>query len=79
MRPVEARDRSCTDKKRLASEAAARALASLLMGQGVFKGAKAWVYHCRHCRGFHITTKFGAGNLPGAITASSTYDDGARA
>lgn len=79
MRASAARDRACTDKKRLASEAAARALASLLIGTGKFTGAKAWVYGCPHCRGFHITSKFGHDNLPGAVTAESTYEPGARA
>lgn len=79
LRPADARERSCTDKKRLASEAAARALASHLIGIGKFTGKKAWVYPCPHCRGFHITSKFGHDNLPGAVTAASTYEAGARA
>jgi hypothetical protein len=72
LRPAEQRERSCSDKVRLADEGAARAVAMTALQSGTFRGAKAWVYPCRYCRGFHITSKYGAGNLPGAVTASST-------
>lgn len=64
-------ERACTDKVRLSDEAAARATAMVWIGSGRFTSAKAWVYACRYCRGWHITSKFGQGNAPGAVTATN--------
>lgn len=73
LRPRDQKERGCTDKVRLADEWAARALAMSLMATGRFTGAKAWVYQCRYCRGFHITSKFARDNLPGAVTADNPF------
>lgn len=65
------RERACEDKARLSDEAAARAVAMRQLQAGSFRGQKAWVYPCRYCRGYHITSKYQAGNSPGAVTAES--------
>ena len=73
MRRIEHKERSCEAKVRLASEAAARALAMSKLQGGTFRGAKAWVYPCAYCRGWHITSKYAAGNRPGAVTAHNAF------
>lgn len=70
MRRLLHKERSCASKVRLASEAAARALAMPKLQGGTFRGDKAWVYACIYCRGWHITSKYAAGNRPGAVTAT---------
>lgn len=58
---------------RLANEATARAVAMQALQTGTFRGQKAWVYACRFCRGWHITSKYSAGNRPGAVTAENAF------
>lgn len=70
MRRREHRERSCGAKARLASEETARATAMRAIQSGGFRGAKAWVYPCVFCRGWHITSKYAATNRPGAVTAT---------
>lgn len=63
--------KACLDKLRLPDEAVARASAMRLMQTGRFTGAKAWVYPCANCRGWHITSKYARDNAPGAVTAGN--------
>ena len=73
MRAYDAKVRSCLSKSRLSDEASARAVAMHMLGQGVWKGKRAWVYRCRECRGWHITTRASGNHLAASVSATDPW------
>lgn len=48
-------DRTCKGKRRMVTEVEARAVALGALTENT-KTAKLWVYACRHCDGWHLTS-----------------------
>lgn len=63
---------SCLDKARQPDEATARAIAMHMLEAGLVKSRRAWVYACRFCRGWHVTTTFRPGN-GAAVSATNPW------
>jgi hypothetical protein len=55
-------ERSCTSKQQYASEAQARAIATM---QGM--SGSLFTYHCRYCEFWHLTRRPNSGSPPGVI------------
>lgn len=66
-------ERSCINKSRQPDEPTARAVAMHLLSSGVSVAKRAWVYPCRECRGWHITTTANGNHLRASVSASDPY------
>ena len=72
--PAQKIAKGCTNKSRRADEAGARGLAQHMIQTGKLTGKRAWVYHCVHCRGWHVTShSTGATRLTAHVTADDLY------
>ncbi len=71
--PTRVELRSCIAKSRLSDEAAARAVAMNMIERGLVPRGRAWVYGCRYCRGWHITTRGAGHHLTAGVTATDPY------
>lgn len=65
--------RGCIDKVRQPDEATARARAMGMLQLGITKSRRAWVYPCRECRGWHITTTVNGNHASASVTATDPY------
>lgn len=72
--PAQKIAKGCTNKSRRADEAGARGLAQHMIQTGKLTGKRAWVYSCKHCRGWHVTShSTGATRLTAHVTADDLY------
>jgi len=58
-------DPTCRKKRRYADEVSARAVGAQLLKERGVPGRR-WVYRCKHCDGWHVTSK---GNGTPSLTA----------
>lgn len=53
--PPKLRELNCRKKRRLSDEFAARAVAAGEIDSG--RVERLWIYHCRECQGWHLTSQ----------------------
>jgi hypothetical protein len=53
--PLKPRVRTCRAKRRYSDQFAARAGAAGEIDAG--RASRLWIYHCRECQGWHLTSK----------------------